>query len=46
MVWDPAEYHRFAMVHGIEFVQKLDNEGIIKFCNFYEILKQRWSLNE
>ena len=34
MAWGPAEYHLFAMVHGVEFVQKLDNEDIIKFCIF------------
>ena len=36
MAWDPAEYHLFAMVHGIEFVHgiELDNEWIIKFCIF------------
>ena len=33
MTWDPAEYH-LAMVHGIEFVNMLDNEGTIKFCIF------------
>ena len=31
---DSAEYHLFAMIHGVEFVQKFDNEGIIKFCVF------------
>ena len=34
MAWDPAEYHLFAMVHVIEFVSELDDEGIIKFCIF------------
>ena len=34
MAWDPAEYLLFALVHGDEFVQKLDNERIIKFCVF------------
>ena len=34
MAWDPAEYHLVTIIHGAEFVQKLDNEGIIKFCVF------------
>ena len=34
MAWDPAEYYLFAIVHGVEFVQNVDNEGIIKFCVF------------
>ena len=39
MAWDPAEYHLFAMVHGIEFVHgiELDNEWIIKFCIFNNV---------
>ena len=32
MAWDPAEYHLFEMVHGVELVQKRDNEEIIILC--------------
>ena len=34
MAWDPAEYLLFALVHGDEFVQKLDNESIYQVLCF------------
>ena len=30
--WDPTEYHRLAMVHGGDFLSKLDHEMIINLC--------------
>ena len=47
MDWDPAEYHPFAMVDGIEFVQELDNEGNIKFCIFERLYNRDgvWMIN-